>query len=286
MGINKVINLCVFIECAYGNDLSENFTIGRKDIVEALVVRLKNRVVNQRMKTRDPMDMQIDIITLAKPTIIQTTYACRSWNILCCRSGSATTKGIMTAITSQPGPLNTIRHQSPLQPTRGDHMRTHAAKGKGELVNARLKNGKSVEIPLEWQAIMAKEREEELKEQQLQEQKRKEREKANKLAREKIQAPSLILASRLKEVSISTKVKIDKQGHMFGSVTNKDIVKLLEERAGIKINKKNVVLPKPLKSLGVHEVPLKLDGDVPATFKLQIEDIESEAEGSKKKRKH
>ena len=78
--------------------------------------------------------------------------------------------------------------------------------------------------------MIAEEQEEERKEQELQKQKREEQAKANKLIEDKMKEPSLLLAARLKEMSITTKVKVDKQGHMFGSVTDKDIVKLMEEQ--------------------------------------------------------
>lgn len=79
------------------------------------------------------------------------------------------------------------------------------------------------------------------------------------------------LAASLKGKTLSTKVKNDTQGHLYGSVAAADIVKLLEEQEGIKLERKNVVLPKPFKTLGVYDVELRLKEDVPATFKLKIE---------------
>ncbi|QQS15776.1 MAG: 50S ribosomal protein L9 [Candidatus Moraniibacteriota bacterium] len=57
-------------------------------------------------------------------------------------------------------------------------------------------------------------------------------------------------ALREREVRIAVR---EKDGTMFGSVTAKDIVKALE-KDGVVISEKNIVLPKPLKTLGEHEL--------------------------------
>lgn len=79
------------------------------------------------------------------------------------------------------------------------------------------------------------------------------------------------LAKRLESKTLSITVKNDSQGHLYGSVASADIVKILEEQEGIKIERKHVLLPKPIKSLGVFDVQLKLKEDVPATFKLKVD---------------
>ncbi|MBF5058577.1 50S ribosomal protein L9 [Candidatus Neptunochlamydia vexilliferae] len=78
------------------------------------------------------------------------------------------------------------------------------------------------------------------------------------------------LAARLKEMTFTTKVKNDTQGHLYGSVGPVEVVKVLADE-GITIERKNVVLPKPIKMVGMHDVQLKLKEDVPASFKLTVE---------------
>jgi large subunit ribosomal protein L9 len=82
---------------------------------------------------------------------------------------------------------------------------------------------------------------------------------------------SLALAARLKEITVATTAKNDSQGHLYGSIAAADIVKLLEDKEGITIERKNVILPKPFKTVGVFEVHLRLKEEVAATFKLKIE---------------
>ncbi len=82
---------------------------------------------------------------------------------------------------------------------------------------------------------------------------------------------SQALAASLKEKTLTTKVKNDSQGHLYGSVASADIVKILENQENVTIERKNVILSKPFKTVGVFDVYLRLKEDVEATFRLKIE---------------
>jgi large subunit ribosomal protein L9 len=77
-------------------------------------------------------------------------------------------------------------------------------------------------------------------------------------------------ADRLQGMTLTTVVKVDQEGHMYGSVTAIDIIHLFEKE-GIQLEKRNVVLAAPIRELGVHSIALKLKEGVPATFTLKIE---------------
>lgn len=64
-------------------------------------------------------------------------------------------------------------------------------------------------------------------------------------------------------------VKVDPEGHMYGSVTATDIVKLFADQ-GIEIQRRNVVLLLPIKETGVYDINLRLKEGVPATFTLKV----------------
>ncbi len=68
----------------------------------------------------------------------------------------------------------------------------------------------------------------------------------------------------------SIEVKVDPEGHMYGSVSVLDIVHLIKEKDGIEIEKRAVQLAHAIKSTGVHDIVLKLKEDVTASFKLKI----------------
>jgi large subunit ribosomal protein L9 len=78
------------------------------------------------------------------------------------------------------------------------------------------------------------------------------------------------LADKLKEVVLRTEVKTDPDGKMYGSVSSLDITRLLKEK-GYALERKNVQLLQPIKTIGRHTIQLKLKEGVPATFLLEIE---------------
>ncbi len=55
----------------------------------------------------------------------------------------------------------------------------------------------------------------------------------------------------------------------FGAVTANDVAQLLE-REGIAVEKHSVHLSEPIKSLGVHTVPVRVHPEVTASLKLSV----------------
>ena len=90
-------------------------------------------------------------------------------------------------------------------------------------------------------------------------------------------------AAQLQDVNLTAIVKVDPEGHMYGSVSAHDVVKLLAEQARIEIEKKAVQLKHALKQLGVHRVALRLKEGVEAivVVRVQTEDGRIEPPGVK-----
>ncbi|NGX26315.1 MAG: 50S ribosomal protein L9 [Chlamydiae bacterium] len=86
------------------------------------------------------------------------------------------------------------------------------------------------------------------------------------------------LAKELVGKTLSTEVKIDAGGHMYGSVTAQEVVALLKEQLNIHLDKRNVILPKGIKKLGVHEIELKLKEGVTVKITLEIKAEEKPTE--------
>ncbi len=78
------------------------------------------------------------------------------------------------------------------------------------------------------------------------------------------------LAAKMEGMSFSMEVKVDPDGHMYGSITAMDIASSLV-KMGFPVEKKHVVLLQPLKTLGVHPITLKLKEGVPVQITLKIE---------------
>src|SRR5438045_5730800 len=58
-------------------------------------------------------------------------------------------------------------------------------------------------------------------------------------------------------------------GHLYGSVSARDIVEALED-VGAHVTKSQVILDRPIKAIGVHEVKVALHPEVSVTVKVNV----------------
>lgn len=77
------------------------------------------------------------------------------------------------------------------------------------------------------------------------------------------------LADKIAKVSIAFAVKTGEGGKMFGAITSADIHQKLVE-AGIDIDKRKIHLHTPVKTLGKHEVKIKLHSDVSVEVSFDV----------------
>ena len=84
---------------------------------------------------------------------------------------------------------------------------------------------------------------------------------------QKVEAEAL--AAKVEETSITVPMQVGEDEKLFGSVTNIDVARLLGDE-GLEIDRKAIELSEPIKSLGVHEVPVKLHKEVTATLKVWV----------------
>lgn len=84
------------------------------------------------------------------------------------------------------------------------------------------------------------------------------------------------LAKVIEGATLTAVVKVDAEGHMYGSVASLDIVHLMQEQKSLLIEKKNVQLKHPIKTTGVHQIPLRLKEGVEASFTLKVISEEGE----------
>ncbi len=69
--------------------------------------------------------------------------------------------------------------------------------------------------------------------------------------------------------SLEIRVKVDPEGHMYGSVSAAEIAQLFQER-GLPVERKSVLVNKPIKETGAHKIALKLKEGVTAHCQLHI----------------
>lgn len=78
------------------------------------------------------------------------------------------------------------------------------------------------------------------------------------------------LAEKLNATKLTIKHKLGANGHLIGSVTNKEIAESLEAQFSIIIDKKNISVDKKFKSVGIYEVDCKLGHSIHAILKVDI----------------
>ena len=91
---------------------------------------------------------------------------------------------------------------------------------------------------------------------------------AQKELEEEVSAASVV-AAKVAETSITIPMQVGEDEKLFGSVTNIDVARLLGEE-GLEIDRRAIELTEPIKSLGVHEVSIKLHKEVTATLKVWV----------------
>ena len=74
----------------------------------------------------------------------------------------------------------------------------------------------------------------------------------------------------IKEWLVETKIKTGEGGRTFGSVSSKEVAAAAEKQYGKTIDKKKIQLEEPIRSLGTHEVKVKLHPQVTATLRVHV----------------
>ncbi len=93
---------------------------------------------------------------------------------------------------------------------------------------------------------------------------------AERIAREKAEA--LATSHKLRELTLVVKAKGGGAGRLFGSVTNQEIADALAKNAGIKLDKRKIVISDPIKNVGTYTVTCKLGYEINAPLTVKIEE--------------
>jgi large subunit ribosomal protein L9 len=77
------------------------------------------------------------------------------------------------------------------------------------------------------------------------------------------------VARKLVPTAIRIPVRAGAEGRLFGSVTAADVAQAVTEQAGVDLDRRRLVLDEPIKTLGIHEITVKLHPEV--EFQLTVE---------------
>lgn len=94
-------------------------------------------------------------------------------------------------------------------------------------------------------------------------------EKTRKIQHEARKAEAGQLAEKLNKLSCTVSVEVNDLEKLYGAVSEPDIVKALETE-GFDIDKKQIVIEKPIEELGIFEVGIKLHPEVTAKIRLWV----------------
>ena len=98
--------------------------------------------------------------------------------------------------------------------------------------------------------------------------KQKSQEKAHAEMVAEVQAIKAKLEEEATVVAFTEKVGPD--GRTFGSITNKKIADELQKQFGLKIDKRNIKVDSPIRSIGLIDVPVKIYQDVTSVIRLRV----------------
>lgn len=93
-----------------------------------------------------------------------------------------------------------------------------------------------------------------------------------KVAKEQLEAAQA-MAAEIEKMTVKLELKAGEGGKIFGSVSSKEIAKAVTDQYGKEIDKKKLQLADTIKTVGMHEVTVKLHPKVSAKLKVQVESV-------------
>lgn len=79
------------------------------------------------------------------------------------------------------------------------------------------------------------------------------------------------VASRLASTPIKVRAHAGEEGKLFGSVTASDIAEAIDRQSGVRVDRHDVHLDEPIRSVGSHEVRVHLFPEVDPILTIEVE---------------
>jgi len=86
----------------------------------------------------------------------------------------------------------------------------------------------------------------------------------------KAKAEAEAVAARLAGAPIRVAAKVGEEGKLFGSVTAAEIAAEIERQAGLAVDRHDVYLEEPIRSVGVHEVKVHVFRNVDPVVSVEV----------------
>jgi len=75
---------------------------------------------------------------------------------------------------------------------------------------------------------------------------------------------------RLRRSAVTIYAKAGEAGRIFGTVTSADIAQQLKRDAGVTVDKRQISIESPIRTLGPHEVTITLHPEITATVRIVV----------------
>lgn len=81
------------------------------------------------------------------------------------------------------------------------------------------------------------------------------------------------LSDKIKKLNLVLTEEVNEEGHLYGSITNREVADALEAKK-IEIDPANIEILEPIKTVGKHEVLIKVGHGVEANVKIEVKRAE------------
>lgn len=81
-----------------------------------------------------------------------------------------------------------------------------------------------------------------------------------------------LFKDELEGIEAEILTKSGEGGRLFGSISSKQIIDAFNKQHDIKLDKRKLNMPEPLKSLGYHNINIKLHPEVEATVRVHVKE--------------
>jgi large subunit ribosomal protein L9 len=78
------------------------------------------------------------------------------------------------------------------------------------------------------------------------------------------------VAQRLTATPVTVAVHVGEEGRLFGSVTPSDVAEAIEVQTGVRVDRHDVHMDEPIRSVGVHEVRVHVFAEVDPVISVEV----------------
>lgn len=78
------------------------------------------------------------------------------------------------------------------------------------------------------------------------------------------------LGRRMEGLKVAMTARVGDAGKLFGAISSKDIADAVKKQHGLSVDKKKILLDAPIKTLGAHDVAVKLHPQVQVSIIVEV----------------